>query len=299
MSKREPLAGYFMFQSMDMSRCQLLLSDTVYDPSNVQLLEQGGGNWGKPNTATLLINFAGRSLVARSGSIKFDSFGADQATGRYELVGVDSATGESVELSGPMDFCDYGRNPACPHQSSGIDALPKKVGWTGPDGFSADQATSRANECRVLIDKKTSSVRVDMQAAVVNGLNIARWRDRCGPSTPVTAGFRFMAVNVSGPGSYGPFTSKPVNVAGGDPGFLPGFHLEAPTLYWLGNCLSAPDNLFDIQPSNATSCSFTIAENPGKFHIECTNADHKEAQTFYSKTGSFDLTSDCDVRYVN
>ncbi|MBI3205525.1 MAG: hypothetical protein HYZ29_28555 [Myxococcales bacterium] len=299
MSKREPGAGYYLLESDVGGRCQLLISDTVYDPKQVTLLQQGGGNWGQPNTAALLINFAGKKFVARSGSIRFDDYGETAASGRYDLVGVESTTGEEARLSGPIDFCNYGANPECPHQSSGLTALSKHVGFEGPDGFKADFATSRANECRVLIDKKTSAARVDVQVAVLNGVNIARFRDKCGAPVPVTAGFRFMATSVNGPGSYGPITSKPVAVPGGDPTHLPGFLLEAPTVYWLGNCLSSPERMLNVHPIDGTSCKFSITESPGKFELSCTGAQHSEPGNYYTKQGPFELSADCDVRYVN
>lgn len=298
MSMRHPLGGYFMLESDNGGRCQLLVSDTVSDPQNVTLLEQGGGNWGSPNTAALVINYAEKTWVSRAGSISFSQWEPDSATGTYDLVGVESSTGEEVKLSGPISFCNYSANKQCPYQTSGLSALDKRLSFVGPDGFSADATSSRANECRVLIDKKTSAVRVDVQLAILNGVNIARFRDRCGSAVPPSAGFVFMAPNVGGPGSYGPVSSKPIAQVGDGPAYLPDFHLVAPTVYWLGNCADSPERLMDVHPIAGTACSFTIADNPGKFQIQCTGAEHSETGHFYVKQGSFELSSDCDVRYV-
>lgn len=298
MSMRHPLGGYFVLESDYGGRCQLLVSDTVYDPQNVQLLEQSGANWGNANTAALVINFAKKTWVSRGGSVSFSQWEPDRATGTYDLIGVESSTGEEVKLSGPISFCDYVANANCPYQTSGLDALDKRLSFKGPDGFAANATNSRANECRVLIDKKTSAVRVDVQLAILNGVNIARFRDRCGPVVPPFAGFVFVAPNVSGPGSYGPLTSKPIAQIGEGPAYLPDFHLTAPTVYWLGNCADSPERLMDVHPIAGTSCTFSIADNPGKFELACTGAEHSETGNFYVKQGTFELSSDCDVRYV-
>lgn len=301
MSKREALAGYHIIQSDVGGRCELMISDTVHDPTALQLLASGGANWGKPNTATLIINFAGKRFVARSGVISFTQYESSAASGRYELEGVEATTGEKAKLTGPIDFCNYGDNPKCPHQSSGVEALPKHVSFVGPDGFPAEDATSRANECRVLIDKKTSAARVDVQIAVLNGVNIARFRDKCGggAGVPAKADFYLLLPGVSGPGTYGPIVSKPVKLPGGEPSLLPEFSLTVPTLYWFGNCLNKPGNLFEVHPIDGTSCTYKVTENPGKLEVSCKGAQHSEPAMVYWKQGDFNLSADCDVRYVN
>lgn len=108
-----------------------------------------------------------------------------------------------------------------------------------------------------------------------------------------------MATSVSGPGSYGPVTSKPVAVPGGEPTHLPGFLLEAPTVYWLGNCLSSPERMLNVHPVDGTSCQFSITESPGKFELGCTGAQHSEPGNYNTKQGPFELSADCDVRYAN
>lgn len=115
---------------------------------------------------------------------------------------------------------------------------------------------------------------------------------------PVSAGFVCHASKVNGHGKYGPVSSKPIAQVGDGPAFLPDFHLMAPIVYWLGNCASSPERLMDVHPVAGTSCTFSIAENPGKFEIKCTDAMHSETGHFYEKQGSFELSSDCDVRYV-
>jgi hypothetical protein len=298
MSMREPLGGYYLVQTDVGERCRLLISDTVYDPSNVEIIRQDLGNFGNPNTAVLLVRFGGKNWVGRSGTLQLDRHEGTRAAGRYRILATEETTGEEAELSGPIDWCDYGANPDCPYQTNGLESLPKRVQFRDPDGYSADPATSRASECRVLISESRAAVRVDIQLGVLNGTNLARFRDRCGPGVSMTAGFRFMATNVDGPGTYGPVVSTPLPSATAEPKFLPDFHLDVPTIYWMLNCLNSPQNRLDTRPTDGTSCTFTIAENPGKFEIRCTDALHSETVSAYFKKGDFTLSSDCDVRYV-
>lgn len=294
MSRREAIAGYYVIQTDVAERCRLLLSDTVYDPQNVELVAQSGGNWGQPNTGTLLIRHAGKLWIGRSGSLRLDTLEDTRGSGRYELL-ADNEAGETATLTGPIQFCEYGADPDCPHQSSGVSALSKRVEFRDPDSFSADGDTTRASDCRVLIHREKAAVQVDLQLAVINGINQQRWLDMCGPATLTSNSFQFRARGVTGPGEW---ASAPVRQQVSDDGqteYHPDFVLDAPNVAFLGNCLAFASRSFSVVPTQETACSFSISEEPGRFELNCTQARHREPG--HEVDGEFRLSADCDVRY--
>jgi hypothetical protein len=291
LSQDIPLAGYYQLQHFPSYRCEVLLSDTVFEKEVAVLGSGSDGRFGQPNTLLMQINFGEKTWHATSGKVYLDANDGGKAAGRFEVEA--SSGAETAIIKGPIDWCDYGRRRDCPYVSAG--GLTKHVGFEPPEGYSVDESATFASDCRVLYEPATGAMQVDLDVAVHNGRSVAYWKHACSKNNqPPPNHFRFRSGGVTGPGSYGPF--QVVKVEGG--GNLPDFELSMPIVYW-GNtdgCLTRYNDSVTVTPHpiEPTVCSFIVQDSPGRFELSCSKAFRSE--TGLERTGDFTLRADCDVR---
>ncbi len=296
------------------NRCVGIVSDTTWG-GDLELWADGA-SLGTQNGMALTVNYAGHTYVARAGNIhmEWDPNDEHYATGSYDVTAYDE-DGEQVTLRGSMEWCDFAKSTLCPYQADNF-GLEQEVLFSAPDGYTADPGTY-ASECRVLIDEEREAVQVDMQLGVFEGTNVAMNWLQCGFLNSGAYGaphdeFTFRAAGVPGPGTYDYVTqdvANPTDPMAGRLG-LPGFRLYVPRLYFGWTCLLHHDALLvndhatgasfvDPYLADPTSCSFTIAENPGRFELDCENVRKYARPGQGAPTvGEFHLEADCDVRYT-
>lgn len=294
----QPYAGYYVVGTRFLERCRSLVSDTIWDPAKVDIIDNE--NFREGNTMTLQIFYAGDTWVSRSGTISLTTLEDGFAEGTFDIL-ADTSTGRQARIKGPISWCNYGQRTDCPYQSTG--GLTKRISWTSPGNWNADPDLSLASDCRTLINRTKKAVQVDFQIGVFKGINVGRWADQCQTvgGEAMNNRFTFRAAEVDGPGTYGPTPS----VDFGDLA-LPGFSLNMPLHFFASDnaCLTDYARPMTVSTTatdtglNASECSWTITET--SFALSCTQARHYDP--IYSAqgvVGDFELEVDCDLRYVD
>ncbi|MCC6213629.1 MAG: hypothetical protein IT376_02085 [Polyangiaceae bacterium] len=297
------LVGTYAINSVFDSRCRGLVSDTIYDPAVP--FQQGGV--GAPNSATLLLDHAGRSWVLRSGGIRLTQLETGLAAGTYSGEAVDTATGDTAEVSGRIDWCDYHARQDCP--SGPALGLTHAVSFLDPQQVGADAGTF-ATACRALIDRSEGALLVELELGIFRGMNLGILPKYCDRTyAPPPNRFVFRAPGVQAPGTYGPVAGELVEEREGEaPVFVPGFQHTLPYAYDVDGqgAYNACDTLYAYSSVSysdaATRCSFTLQDAPGRFTLSCTGAVRREAgprllDQPLPVSGAFELAADCDVRY--
>jgi hypothetical protein len=288
-----PGAGFNAYRTRFGGRCVFLVSSDVDGPGELTILD--GETIDQARTASVQIIYGEDIWVARQGTVRLDQHEPGKGSGAFEVVATSATDARVVRMVGPFDFCDYGRRTDCPYLTGG--GLTKRVRFMDPDGYTEGGDDTFASDCRVLIDRASGGVQVDLQIGVFNGVAVSRWQDQCDLLVPPrTNGFVFRSGGVTGPGTYGPFATRRYS----EQLLLPWFELRLPLLYYGGSgaCLT----LYNREPmvaraSEGTTCTYTISESPGTFELDCTDAEHAEVAPPYLKRGDFHLEADCDVRY--
>lgn len=297
-----PLAGYSRVATRYGARCNWLISDTLYDDSPAIATE---ANLGAENTVALTFTTRGTTWVAREGRVRVIENDGDRMSGTYDVLAEDPQ-GNRLNIRGPFDFCAYGARTDCPHQSAG--GLETRVGFDDSAGAVAAFESSYTTECRVLIDRASGGLQVDLQLGVFNGINIAHWVDGCEvPRAPLDR-FTFRSGGVDGPGAYGPFTTRSLpDPRGGADVVLPQLDVQLP-LHYLGRrtaCLTDMGRYIGVVAApDVTACSFAIEEasgdRPGRFELSCANAARLVIPAMgVAEYRDFELQAECAVRYTD
>lgn len=296
-----PLAGVYNVTSIYDGRCQGVVSDTIY---GTDVPFQGDGI-GQPNTATMILNFAGRAWVVKEGAIRLSVLEDGLKVGRYEGRAVDSANGDTAGVKGRIDWCDYVNRSDCPH-APGLDGLDKRVTFLDPQNVGTDEGTF-ATDCRVLFDRSVGAVLVELELGIFRGVNVGIYQKYCDKAYgPSVSRFTFRAPGVTAPGTHGPTVGVAFPGAfEADTVYLPGFRFTLPYAYdVLGQgTFNACDTNYGRVATTAsgpeTACTWTISESPGHFSLSCTDAVRYEGggSGGLPVKGAFNLEADCDVRW--
>jgi hypothetical protein len=173
---------------------------------------------------------------SRSGSLRLDGFSPTEGAGTLDVIATSATDGRDVRMRGPFDFCAYGDRADCPYLTRG--GLTKKVRFRDPDGYTSKGDETLASDCRVLIDRASGGVQVDLELGIFNGAVVARWQARCdGPVPPERSRSVFRPGGVTDPWTCGPFTTQRST----DEVSLPRFELELRLLHH-GRAAACPTN---------------------------------------------------------
>ncbi len=294
LARSYPLAGHYIVSSLYDGRCDGMLSDTIGSKS----LRLGGNVLGSPDSAQLVLQFRQKSWAVRSGTVELTRLEDGLAEGRYRGEAIVQATGETATVEGRIDWCDYVQRRDCPQSPS--RGLTKQVSFQLPNGMQshASKGETLATECRVLFDRASGAVRVDLQLGVLDGVNHGVLSKHCDqPVLPAAASFEFRARDVAKAGAYGPVAAAPRGAV-----FVPGFSLQLPMALlpeWYG-AFNACQQLYtqraEAYAEQGTTCTWTISESPGRFELDCADAAYREPGSAVPERGKFHLAADCDVR---
>lgn len=245
---------------------------------------------------------------------------AARAYGRYEGIFINKFE-ERARIKGRFEWCEPTLAADCAHGIVG-DELPYafEVFLPGKAGKNAipTWGWGTAAECRVLIDKATTGMQLDMQVAFWKGANITQlytsYCDNVEPGFMNRNHLRFRAGGVTGPGDYGPFKVATYVKAG--PGNqdlpLPQLRFETPYSFLFAGWGVSPVSFCALtfggfyvglaETTEDSECSWSIEEgqgdDPGEVRIKCTQVEHDfPGGIDYDNTDSFDFWGRCDIRY--
>lgn len=240
--------------------------------------------------------------------------------GEYEttLWHEDPTTGEvqQADFTGYIDYCDQNQHPECPYTIGG--ALPYPFEASHP----LLNLHGEASLCRAVIDRDNGALQVDVQVAVVNGINIAQlYRTSCPNREDIDPTWyanrlTFQAGGVTGPGDYGPY--RVLNVGDVD---LPNISWQVPPpMLGQGNRASMlnfyqycgeqnggwsfetiPWTGYDAETGVDSQCEWSIEEGsgdaPGRVRIRCTEVRNDWVIPGESpcQTSLGTCTPDCDA----
>lgn len=243
----------------------------------------------------LFVRYAGVEYPIREGIIVEENTGT-RGRGTYNTV---LATDRGrVWLHGRFDFCDYVADPECPYRIEG--ELPHAFEIATP----TMQGQGEASDCRVLIDRTTGGMQVDMQVATWYGRNVTQIYTRLCQQAPGLNdnGFQFQAGGVTGPGSYGPYRATEF------PPTLPSVSLRLPVTFIPGQFANelqacalavAQHTVTTSTVQGESTCEYSVSENPGRFTLSCKDVEDMRP-TFlvpFMARGDLTLSTGCDVRY--
>lgn len=268
-------------------------------------------------TGTLFIRYGAARWVMTDGIIVLapDSYELS-ATGWYDGT-FNGPGGQTARINGLLEWCE-----------PSLEDCPYKIDVRFDRQFQVrtqlGEAWGEANACRVLIDRETGAMQMDMQIGSWRGVNVSQlWNGGCGIDRKYTLNanrLTFRSGGVTGPGRYGPWKTTDL---GGTP--LPHLEWNLPATFWFhiwGNDWSIPllcgetlsEGGFATQsdgrgppggasPGGPSICEFEIGAEPGaEFKLSCSrvvpryNGSAGLAKT-RNATGELHLTTGCDVRY--
>lgn len=304
-----------------LAACELLLYEPVA-PERVTLA--AGDTFGQPGSAVLTLQQAGGEWVAYDGCMALDRYElaspnfSSQAAGHYEAIlaeriagTVDGWTGNYAHAWGPISWCAYGQDPACPARPEET-SLAQEVGvrFGCEDGYCNLDQTGRSANCRALINPANHGMVVELELGYWRGQPITAFTAPCdwgGQQGEVMPNrFTFRADGVTGPGTYGPVSSAFVGPA--QEHRVPSLSFRYPAVWDVydtfgfpaGCMVGAQGQTTAIEAVDGTSCSFTLAEQPGRFSVDCVNALYTPGVVgLGAGSGAFHLETDCDVRYLD
>lgn len=299
MSQGVPLAGTMLWRTRSWDRCVLFTSDTI-PGDRIDIVTGEAAVYPGPGQGTLLVQQGDITWVAQEGSIELTDNEGDKGAGTFTVLATSGDIDGVAEITGQFDWCAMGLRTDCPHASNG--GLEKAVSVQFSDW--RERPDTYASECRVLIDPATQGVQVDLQIGVFNGVNVGLWGNQCEAPYVTPGTFSFRSGGVSGPGTYGPHTSRIGFVNGATEAIhLPELQYTAPLVWYGWSCLSYGDAVQVFSQASETldptECTWTIDESPGKFTLDCENTWLRAGRTdAASQDNAFHLEADCDVRYA-
>lgn len=286
---------------VDATRCSIIFFEPLATP-----LQPLGLHDDNPGSAGLALYDHDTVWATYDGCMKLDQYETEprKGVGRYEAVLVEKTLGNKLtgrfgRARGAIDWCAYGKRADCPIQ---IDTrLTRKATYRAPLVVTRETSgEDLVNECRVLIDKATQGVQVDLEMATKGGIPVTQLEPVCNPGQPHIAranSFVFRAGGVPGPGVYGPLG---VNLYGGVA--LPQVTWTMPKTWDANNpseyCSTMRGEQLQVELSEEASCSWEIQENPGRFTLKCAEAIAvAQGARGGTQRGPLELSADCDVRY--
>ncbi len=280
-------------------------------------IKNDASNLSDPKTGTFFMSYLGGQWVMRSGEIVLeDEPSPFRANGRYDGL-FRGPGGQTARIQGLFEWCEPSFED-CPYK---IDVdFPYEFQVSTAIGDSWGQAT----ECRVLIDRTSGGMQVDMQIGSWRGVNVSQyWNKQCSNRSasmgPLDNANRltFRAGGVTGAGRYGPFVTTDF----GNDVLLPHLGWELPSNFWqhiylesdaqycrlgrMGGGLatqSTGTNALGDPVGGPSICEWEVTEgSPGRFDLSCSRVIPTYQGDFFFTTrmnfGEFHLTSACDVRF--
>jgi hypothetical protein len=219
----------------------------------------------------------------------------------FDSDAIDAQTGAQTRVTGAALGCDYGARADCPDLTDG--ALTKRLSVSLPQGSDRviDPSRSYASTCRAVIDPTTQGLWVELEAGVINGVNVGRWTDQCRTTRGFPNRFTFQTGGVSGPGDFGPFTTRdlPPSPQAPNGATLPALSITLPATYFGG--FRACGDLIDqditlTSVPNITTCTYALTERPDRFTLSCDGVSASDpGSPNGGALGSLHLEADCDI----
>lgn len=290
-----PIAGTRIWRTRSLDRCVLFTSDTL-PGDQIEIVTGDDAIAPQPGQGTLLVQQGDVTWVAVEGAIQLSENDGDKGAGTFAVTATSADAAGTAEITGRLDWCAFGSRTDCPYTDNG--GLDKAVSLQFSDW--RERPETYASECRVLLDPETGGAQVDLQIGVWNGVNVGLWGNQCERPYARPGTFSFRTGGVDGPGSYGPHASTTGSVTGQDTTIhLPAFELDLP-LVWYGWSCQDYDNAVRVRSHDtagaATTCTWSIEQDPGRFTLDCEQAWLSIGSEFGSSGHPLHIDADCDVR---